>query len=151
MHELGAGGSFSEFCAMDFRERFFLMGHDGPAHVAISDGKPTLKELKVFHGKAGGGLSVEMRAQAGPVTILGLTLGADGRLKLIATEGESLPGPVLQIGNSNHRLRFGKDLPEFMDAWCALGPTHHVALGLGHRLDDIRAVASLLNVPLETV
>jgi len=151
MHELGAGGSFSEFCAMDFQERFFLMGHDGPAHIAISDGKPTLKELKVFHGKAGGGLSVEMRALAGPVTILGLTQGADGRLKLIAAEGESLPGPVLQIGNSNHRLRFEKDLPEFMDAWCALGPTHHVALGLGHRLNDVRLVARLLDVPLETV
>ena len=150
MHELGAGGSFSEFFAMDFRERFFLMGHDGPAHIAISDGKPALKELKVFHGKAGGGLSVEMRAQTGPVTILGLTQGSDGRLKLIGAEGESLPGPVLQIGNSNHRLRFGKDLPEFMDAWCALGPTHHVALGLGHRLDDIRVVARLLDVPLET-
>ena len=151
MHELGAGGSFSEFCAMDFRERFFLMGHDGPAHVAISDGKPALKELKVFHGKAGGGLSVEMRAKSGPVTILGLTQGTDGRLKLIAAEGESLPGPVLRIGNSNHRLRFEKDLPDFMDAWCALGPTHHVALGLGHRLDDIRLVARLLDVPLETV
>jgi len=151
MHELGAGGSFSEFCAMDFRERFFVMGHDGPAHVAISDGKPMLKELKIFHGKAGGGLSVEMRAQTGPITILGLTQDSGGRLKLIAAEGESLPGSVLQIGNSNHRLRFEKDLPEFMDAWCALGPTHHVALGLGHRLSDIRKVARLLGVPLDTV
>jgi L-arabinose isomerase len=151
MHELGAGGSFSEFFAMDFRERFFLMGHDGPAHPAISAGLPALRELKVFHGKVGGGLSVEMRAQTGPVTILGLTQTADGHLKLIGAEGESLSGPVLQIGNSNHRLRFDQDLPEFMDAWCALGPTHHVALGLGHRLADIRKVADLLNVPLETV
>jgi len=151
MHELGAGGSFSEFCAMDFRERFFLMGHDGPAHVSISDGYPKLKELKVFHGKAGGGVSVEMRAQTGPITILGVTQAATGRLKLIAAEGESLPGPVLQIGNSNHRLRFEKDLPEFMDAWCALGPTHHVALGLGHRVGDIRKVAELLGSSLETV
>jgi len=151
LHELGAGGSFSEFCAMDFRERFFLMGHDGPAHPAISDGKPTLKELAVFHGKAGGGVSVEMRAQTGPVTILGLTQMAEGQLKLIGAEGESLPGPVLRIGNSNHRLRFDLDLPEFMDAWCALGPTHHVALGLGHRLADISKVADLLGIQLETV
>lgn len=151
MHELGAGGSFSEFCAMDFRERFFLMGHDGPAHPAISDGKPALKELEVFHGKSGGGLAVEMRAQTGRITILGLTQTMDGQLKLIAAEGESLPGPVLQIGNSNHRVRFDLDLPEFMDAWCALGPTHHVALGLGHRLADISKVANLLDIPLETV
>ncbi len=151
MHELGSGGSFSEFCAMDFREDFFLMGHDGPAHVAISDGQPTLKELKVFHGKAGGGLSVEMRAQSGPITVLGLTQTIDGRLKLIAAEGESLSGDVLHIGNSNHRLRFNLGLREFMSAWCDLGPTHHVALGLGHRIADIRNVATLLGLPLETV
>jgi L-arabinose isomerase len=151
MHELGGGGSFSEFCAMDFHERFFLMGHDGPAHIGISDGRPLLKELKVFHGKAGGGLSVEMRAQTGPITVLGLTQTIDGKLKLIAAEGESLPGPVLQIGNSNHRIRFALDLPEFMSAWSALGPTHHVALGLGHRLREIEKVATLLGVPLETV
>src|SRR5690606_19397242 len=110
MHELGAGGSFTEFAAMDFRERFFLMGHDGPAHIGISDGPPVLKELSVFHGKAGGGLSVEMRAQSGPVTILGLAQDAKGHLRLLAAEGESLPGPVLRIGNSNHRIRFRLDL-----------------------------------------
>ncbi|MGI8485498.1 MAG: L-arabinose isomerase family protein [Thermomicrobiales bacterium] len=151
MHELGGGGSFSEFCAMDFREDFFLMGHDGPAHVAISDGPPLLKELKVFHGKSGGGLSVEMRAQTGPITVLGLTQTIDGRLKLIAAEGESLPGEVLHIGNSNHRLRFNLGLREFMSAWCALGPTHHVALGTGHRIAELRNVATILGLPFETV
>ena len=47
-----AGGSFSEFMLMDFPGAFFLMGHDGPAHLGIGEGKPTLKELAVFHGKA---------------------------------------------------------------------------------------------------
>jgi len=151
MHELGSGGSFSEFCAMDFREDFFLMGHDGPAHVAISDGLPLLKELKVFHGKSGGGLSVEMRARTGPITVLGLTVTIDGRLKLIAAEGESLPGEVLHIGNSNHRLRFNRGLREFMSAWCALGPTHHVALGTGHRISELRNVATILGLQFATV
>ena len=151
MHELSAGGSFSEFAAMDFREGFFLMGHDGPAHIGISEGTPLLKELAVFHGKAGGGLSVEMRAKAGPITVLGLAQGADGRLRLLAAEGESLAGPVLAIGNSTHRIRFRRDLADFLAAWCALGPTHHVALGLGHRVDDIAKVARLLGLPLEVV
>lgn len=151
MHELGTGGSFCEFASMDFRENFFLLGHDGPAHLALSDGKVPIRELAVFHGKAGGGLSVEMRAQVGPVTILGLTQGVDGRLKLIAAEGENLPGPVPRVGNSLNRVRFGLDVPAFMDAWCALGPTHHVAMGLGHRLGDIRRVARLLRLDLETV
>ena len=37
MDRLGAGGSFTEFYAMDFSENFVLMGHDGPGHIAISD------------------------------------------------------------------------------------------------------------------
>lgn len=151
MQLLGAGGSFSEFVAMDFPADLFIMGHDGPADISISDGQPLLKELAVFHGKAGGGLAIEMRARTGPITILGLTQTVDGRLKLIGAEGESLPGPVLKIGNSNHRLTFPLGVRAFMSAWCALGPTHHVALGLGHRLDDIERLATLLVVPFAKV
>jgi L-arabinose isomerase len=151
MHELGVGGSFTEFCAMDFTETFFVMGHDGPCHPQVADDRVKLKELKVFHGKAGGGLSVEMRAKSGPVTILGLTQTVDGRLKMLVSEGESLPGPILNIGNSNHRLRFGEDLAGFLDAWCAQGPTHHVALGLGHVARDLKRVAQLLGLEVVQV
>jgi L-arabinose isomerase len=151
MHELDAGGSFSEFMLMDFPGAFFLMGHDGPAHPGIGEGKPTLKELAVFHGKSGGGLAVEVRARSGPITVVGLTQTADGRLKLIGAEGESLPGPVLRIGNSSHRLRFALPPAPFIDAWCALGPTHHVALGLGHRLADVEKAARLLGLPFAAV
>lgn len=151
MHELGVGGTFCEFAAMDLVEDFFIFGHDGPAHLALSEGKPTITELKVFHGKAGGGLSVQMRARTGPVTVLGLTQGANGRLRMVAAEGESLPGPVPAIGNSIHRVRFGLDVRAFIDAWCELGPTHHVAMGLDHCLADIRKVARLLGLELATV
>jgi L-arabinose isomerase len=151
MQLLGAGGSFSEFVAMDFDADLFIMGHDGPADITISDGQPLLKELAVFHGKSGGGQAIEMRARTGPITILGLTETPDGRLKLIGAEGESVPGPVLRIGNSNHRLTFDLGVRDFMTAWCALGPTHHVALGLGHRLADIERLATLLGLPFARV
>ena len=55
----------------------FLFGHDGPAHIALSEAASPSRELKVFHGKAGGGLSVEMRPSIGPVTVLGLTHGRE--------------------------------------------------------------------------
>lgn len=151
MHGLTGGGSFTEFNAMDFRENFFLMGHDGPAHLAISDGNAVLTELAVFHGKAGGGLAVEMRAQEGPVTIAGMTQTADGRLKLVAAEGESLPGPVPAIGNSQHRIRFNDDLRGWFERWCETGPTHHVALSLGHRVADVEKAAWLLGLDLDIV
>lgn len=147
LDRLGAGGSYTEFYAMDFREGFLLMGHDGPGHLAISDEKPVLRGLGLYHGKRGYGVSVEFKVRTGPVTILGMTQTADGRLKMLAAEGESLPGPILRIGNTNSRLRFSLPPAEFVNAWCAEGPTHHCALGTGHQADRLAKVASLLNLP----
>jgi L-arabinose isomerase len=146
MDTLGAGGSFTEFYAMDFEENFILMGHDGPGHIAISDRKPVLRELDLYHGKAGGGVSVEFSVKTGPVTIFGVTQTRGGHLKMLAAEGESLPGPTLSIGNTNSRLRFSLPPASFMNAWCEQGPTHHCALGTGHQAGVLGKVARLLNL-----
>lgn len=146
MDALGAGGSYTEFYAMDFDENFLLMGHDGPGHVAISDRKPILRGLGLYHGKAGHGVSVEFSVKTGPVTIFGVTQTRDGRLKMLAAEGESLPGPILRIGNTNSRLRFALPPAEFMNSWCEQGPTHHCALGVGHEAGVLRKVARLLRL-----
>ena len=151
LDRLGAGGSYTEFYALDFDEGFVLMGHDGPGHVAIADGRPVLRALKLYHGKSGAGLSVEFNVRLGPVTILGLSQTADGRLKLIAAEGESIPGPTFRIGNTNSRIEFRLAPGPFMDAWCAEGPTHHVALGTGHEVTRIRKVADLLGLELAVI
>jgi L-arabinose isomerase len=148
---LGCGGSYTEFYALDFDEEFVLMGHDGPGHLAIADGRPVARALKLYHGKAGAGLSIEMKVRLGPVTILGVTQTADGRLKLIAAEGESIAGPTFKIGNTNSRIRFASGPTGFFDAWCAQGPTHHVALGVGRQLSRVRKIADLLGLELAVV
>ena len=146
MDSLGAGGSFTEFYAMDFNENFVLMGHDGPGHIAISDRKPALRGLGLYHGKAGSGVSVEFSVRTGPITIFAVTQTRDGRLKALAAEGESIPGPTLQIGNTNSRLRFSLPPAPFMNAWCEQGPTHHCALGVGHSAATLRKVCRLLDM-----
>jgi L-arabinose isomerase len=83
----------------------------------------------------------------GPITIVGCTQTADGRLKLIVGQGESVPGDTFRIGNTNSRLVFGLKPAEFLERWCAEGPTHHVALGVGHVAAEVRRVASLLDLP----
>lgn len=151
MDRLGAGGSYTEFYAMDFVDDFILMGHDGPGHIAISDGKPVLRGLGLYHGKRGYGISVEFNVKTGPITILGMTQTAEGRLKLLAAEGESISGPRLQIGNTNSRLRFSLDPAEFMNRWSEQGPTHHCALGVGHQLGKIRKLARLMEIELAVI
>ncbi len=151
MDRLGAGGSYTEFYAMDFNEGFILMGHDGPGHVAISEGRPVLRGLGLYHGKRGYGVSVEFNVKTGPITILGMTQTREGKLKLLAAEGESLPGPRLQIGNTNSRLKFALDPAEFMNRWSEQGPTHHCALGIGHQISKIQKVAKLLGLDLAVV
>jgi L-arabinose isomerase len=146
LDRLGAGGSYTEFYGLDFSEDFILMGHDGPAHVAIAQEQPTLRALKLYHGKRGAGLSVELQVRYGPVTIVGCTQTAEGELKLLVGEGESIPGDTFRIGNTNSRLRFGLPPAEFFERWCAEGPTHHVALGVGHVGDEVAKVASLLDL-----
>ncbi len=151
MDLLGAGGSYTEIYAMDFRQGFILMGHDGPFHLAIADGRPVLRGLGLYHGKRGFGVSVEASVRKGLVTILGLTQTAAGTLKFLVAEGESLGGEHLQIGNTNSRIRFRSDPTTFINRWCAEGPTHHCALGVGRQLARIEKAASLLGADLRNL
>ena len=151
MDLLDSGGSYTEFYAMDFDQDFLLMGHDGPFHLAIAEGRPILRGLGLYHGKRGFGVSVEARVKLGPVTLLALTQTAGGQLKLLAAEGESIAGPTLQIGNTNSRIKFARGMTNFVNRWCAEGPTHHCALGVGHVLAELRGIAALLKLPFVEV
>ena len=141
----GVGGSFTEYYAVDFNDDVILMGHDGPGHIAIAQGKTKVRPLNVYHGKVGRGLSVEMSVKHGPVTLLSV-VESDGKLKLLVAEGESVAGPVLEIGNTNSRYRFSFGVRNFMNAWNAQGPAHHCAVGVGHVANKLKKFAALLGM-----
>ncbi|MCW5978025.1 MAG: arabinose isomerase [Bryobacteraceae bacterium] len=151
MDAFGAGGSFTEFYAMDFNDDVVLMGHDGPGHIAIAEGKTKVRPLASFHGKVGSGLSVEMAVKHGPVTLLSVVQSAGGELKLLAAHAESVPGPILEIGNTNSRYRFAIGARRFVHDWTAHGPAHHCAVGLGHLGPRLSKLASLLGLPYDQV
>ena len=147
----GAGGSFTEYYAMDFTDDVVLMGHDGPGHIAIAEGRTKVRPLKVYHGKVGRGLSVEMSVKHGPVTLLSVVETAAGKIKLLVAEGESVPGPILEIGNTNSRYRFAIGARQFVNDWNAHGPAHHCAVGVGRLADRIAKLGKLLGVEVARV
>ncbi|GAA3413716.1 L-fucose/L-arabinose isomerase family protein [Paenibacillus hodogayensis] len=151
MERLDAGGSFAELHPCDFEDNIVLVGHDGPHNVKISDGRPVIRGLELFHGKRGSGIGVEFSIAAGPVTMLSISQTGDGKYKWIATEGESIKGPIPQTGNTNTRCQFRVGAAEFVEQWCMAGPTHHFALGVGRMNSQLAKVSRMMGMPLEIV
>jgi L-arabinose isomerase len=151
MDLFGAGGSFTEYYAMDFKDDVVLMGHDGPGHIAIAQGKTKVRPLKVYHGKVGRGVSVEMAVKHGPVTLLSVIEAEGGKLALLCAEAESVPGPILEIGNTNSRYRFACGAREFVNRWNSHGPAHHCAVGVGHLAEKIDKLGALLGLEVVRV
>jgi L-arabinose isomerase len=150
MDGLGAGGSFTEYYAMDFKDDVVLMGHDGPGHIAIAEGKTKVRPLSVYHGKVGKGVSVEMSVKNGPVTLLSVVEQKD-KLMLLVAEGESVPGLILEIGNTNSRYKFPIGARRFVNDWSNHGPAHHCAIGVGHISSKIQKLGQLLNMEVVKV
>jgi len=146
MDSFGSGGSFTEYYAMDYTDDVVLMGHDGPGHIAISEGKTKVRPLKVYHGKVGRGLSVEMSVKLGAVTLLSVVENVNGSIFLLCAEGEAVKGAVLEIGNTNSRYRFPIGARKFAEEWNGHGPAHHCAVGTGHIASKIEKLGLLIGI-----
>ncbi len=148
MKSIGAGGSFAEIHPFDTESDVVLIGHDGPHNTAIAEGKPRLRKLKKYHGKSGEGIGVEFSLKSGPITMLSITVNRNGGFRMIAAEGQSLPGEIPQTGNTNTRVSFGCSVTEFLCRWCEAGPTHHLALGIGHKMSVLKKFAKISGIEL---
>ena len=146
LDRLECGGSFAEFHPIDFARDTVLVGHDGPHHLNIANGRPVIRSLKKYHGKPGSGAGVEFNIKTGPITMLSIGVKADGKFKFIIAEGESIPGPIPPTGNTNTHGKFKPDVRTFLRNWVAEGPTHHFALGVGHHAATLKKVADALGV-----
>ena len=148
MKNIGGGGSFAEIHPFDVCDDVVLIGHDGPHNIAIAEGRPRLRKLKKYHGKSGSGIGVEFSLKAGPITLLSISVDRNGKFRMIAAEGTSIAGDIPQTGNTNTRVSFDGDVCEFLSRWCEAGPTHHLALGVGHHMDTLRKYSKISGIEL---
>ena len=86
-----------------------------------------------------------MSVKNGPVTLLSVVEGKEEVFLLVA-EGDSVSGPVLEIGNTNSRYKFSVSSKEFINQWSKQGPTHHCAIGIGHVAAKIEKLATILGI-----
>jgi len=143
---LGVGGSFTEIVVVDYLDGTVVLGHDGPFHIEIAQGRPVLRGMGLYHGKQGTGVSVEAKVRTGPITTLNVTQTIDGRLKLISSEGTSTDGPTMKIGNTQTPIRFSREPDDYMSRWFAHAPTHHCAMSVGSNAALFEKVAALLGI-----
>ena len=144
-------GQLSEMYSIDFNEDICIIGHSGSGDAAISEKKPTMKIVDVFHGKTGGGYLTQFYPPAGEVTYLGITQDRDGHFKFVVAEGVNEEGPIFTFGDTNMRTRFSCGAREFCNRWSEAGPTHHMAAANGRHIDTILKVAKIFNVPVDII
>lgn len=148
---LGVGGSYSEIVAVDYEKGTIIIGHDGPFHISISDGKPILRGMGIYHGKRGSGVSVEANVRPGKVTTLGCSQTRDGKLRLISSQGEAVREQILMIGNTQTHIKFDMLPDDYMDKWFVAAPTHHCALSVGHNNELFEKVSELLKIDFRVI
>ena len=144
-------GQLSEMYSIDFNDDICIIGHSGSGDADISDKKPTMKIVKVFHGKTGGGYLTQFYPYTGPVTYLAITQDADGHFRFVVAEGVNEEGKILSFGDTNMRTRFTCGAREFVNRWSEAGPTHHMAAATGRHIDTILKVAKIFNVLVDIV
>lgn len=144
-------GQLSEMYSIDFNDDICIIGHSGSGDAAISAKKPTMKIVKVFHGKTGGGYLTQFYPHLGPVTYLAITQDGDGRFKFVTAEGVNEEGKILSFGDTNMRTRFTCGAREFVNRWSEAGPTHHMAAASGRHIDTILKVAKIFDVPVDVI
>lgn len=144
-------GQLAEMYSIDFNDDICIIGHSGSGDADISEKKPTMKIVTVFHGKIGGGYLTQFYPKLGDVTYLAITQDKDGNFKFVVAEGVNEEGKILKFGDTNMRTRFSCGAREFVNRWSEAGPTHHMAAAAGRHIDTVVKIAKIFNLPVDII
>jgi L-arabinose isomerase len=151
MKTIAGNANLTELYSMDFDDDICIIGHSGASDPLISNQKPVLKSTNVFHGKSGKGYTTQAIPKPGPITMLALTMESNGDFKLIVAEGICEEGELLNLGDTNCRVRFAIPMREFVNRWSIAGPSHHGVMSSGHSIETLKKVASILGLEMDII
>jgi L-arabinose isomerase len=151
LKQVASSATLAELYSMDFPNDICIIGHSGAADISIAAERPRLRRSEVFHGKSGSGYLTQVSIPTGRLTLLSLTQGVDAKFRLVAAEGDVVAGRILQLGDTNCRVRFACGLRDFVNRWASAGPTHHSVMSTGSHLESIRLLAKMFDLPLDVV
>jgi hypothetical protein len=137
MKAIAGSATLAELYSMDFDNDVCIIGHSGAGDPAISSRRPVLRASEVFHGKTGKGSVTQFSPRRGPSTMLACTQDASGSYRLVVGEGEIVDGPILELGDTNCRIRFRAGLRDFRGRVELVGPhpVRRAGTGEPHRGD----------------
>jgi L-arabinose isomerase len=140
---------------MDFAGNSILMSHMGEGNYRLArDDRPV-----EMVGSALGIVDLPLRPvllrftlKPGTVTIASLTIKADGKLKLIAAEGEILDFPPINgLMTPHFKFQPKKPLSAFLTEISLEGSSHHFALSYGSCVSLLEKLADLTGVEFAKV
>jgi L-arabinose isomerase len=151
MQKLAGDSNFTEMFTMDFAHNAVLMMHmgegnwrmarkDEPVHV-LSNSLEAIMDVRTPP------VLLAFSLEPGDVTLVSLTTGSDGRLKLVATEGRVLDFPYINdLARPHYKFQPEGDLCDFLTRFSAEGGSHHQALAYGHWASTVEKIARIMGV-----
>jgi len=150
MQELAGAANFTEMFTMDFGGNAVLMSHMGESNWRLARDDTPIRMVPSTLGL------VDLRVKPlvllfslrpGDVTLVSLTTSAEGRLKMIVTEGEVLDFPPIEaLSTPHYKFAPRGELGDFLTRFSMEGGSHHQALAYGRLGGVIEKTAALLGI-----
>ena len=154
LKELAGASAHVEFSLSDYEKNAILMFHCGNGNLRLSRG-PDDVEIK-FHqsfkeetctvDNSSEGTSFEFSARDGKATLLSISTDKDSQWQINICSGEIKYYDPVNLSIPQSWWKVSGSIDDFIEKWCAAGPTHHMALGYGHQESILAKISLLLDL-----
>lgn len=141
--------TFTEMFCPDWKGGSVFLSHMGEINFRLAARRPVLVANPYPWAKITPPAIVACSPRPGPAVFVNLVPGPQDAFSLILAPVEVLPEPPdsRYAGHIRAWIKPRMPVEQFLPAYSRHGGTHHAALLLGDRLDDLRRFATLAGIP----